>query len=235
MNSPSSEKAREVMIPAHSDETPEARQPGRSRPLGALFSILTLILIVLLLKLGLTLGTAVWKDTESYLPTFPEEVLAEERKPKSQGAAAQKPDAPAASAPSTTTPKTASSMTEMVTHLEQREAELKKREEQIRQKEEYLSKLEQETEKKLKELIVIQKEIQAYRAEKEETQNGKIRSLAKIYGTMKPKEAAKLLENLDDQLVVSVISTMTADEAGNILGNMDIKKAAKISESLSHR
>jgi flagellar motility protein MotE (MotC chaperone) len=234
MSSPSSEKAIEAKIPDRPEELPITTPQRRSKPLGTIFSIATLILVVLLLKLGLTMGSVIWKGTDSYLPTFPKEVLAEERKPKAREAAAQKPDPPASSA-SSTIPRTAASMTEMVTHLEQKEAELKKREEQIRQKEEYLTKLEQETEKRLKELIAIQKEIQAYRAEKEETQNGKIRSLAKIYGTMKPKEAAKLLENLDEQLVVSVISTMTADEAGNILGNMDIKKAAKISESLSHR
>jgi len=52
---------------------------------------------------------------------------------------------------------------------------------------------------------------------------------------MKPKEAAKLLENLDENLVVQIISTMNSDEAANILAGMDVKKAAKISESLSQR
>jgi flagellar motility protein MotE (MotC chaperone) len=50
---------------------------------------------------------------------------------------------------------------------------------------------------------------------------------------MKPKEAAKLLENLEENLVVEVISTMSATEAANILSNMDVKKAAKISQALS--
>lgn len=214
-----------------------SRESRRAGSQYKLFSVLTVIVIVLLLKLGLTMGRALWRDAEPFLPTFPEEVLAEERKPKAQDPAAQKkPPTPPSPSSVPLAPTTASSaMTDMVTHLEQREAEVKKKEEQLRQKEEYISRMEQDVEKKLKELISIQKEIQAYHAEKEESQSAKIRSLAKIYGTMKPKEAAKLLENLEEQLVVSVISTMTADEAGNILGNMDVKKAAKISESLSHR
>ncbi|MCU0589592.1 MAG: hypothetical protein MUF52_15750 [Syntrophobacteraceae bacterium] len=234
MNSPSSAKAEETTVPARSDEQPETTRLSNRASRGACFSAFTLIVIVLLVKLGLNMGQMLWDGADSYLPAFPEEVMAEERRTKPQDAEAQKKGAPApqSPAPAAAAPPT---LTDMVTHLEHREAELKKREEQMRQKEEYLSRMEQETEKKLKELIVIQKEIQAFRTEKEEAQNGKIKSLAKIYGTMKPKEAAKLLENLDDHLVVSVISTMTADEAGNILGNMDIKKAAKISESLSHR
>jgi flagellar motility protein MotE (MotC chaperone) len=52
---------------------------------------------------------------------------------------------------------------------------------------------------------------------------------------MKIKEAAKLLENLDEQLVVNVISVMNTDAAANILTNMDTKKAARISQVLSTR
>ena len=186
------------------------------------------------MKIGLTVGLMLKGEADTYLPKFAEEAMAQDRKPKSQEAETRKQPTPPPQPQSSAQP-TLPTLTDMVTQLERREAEVKKREEQLRQKEEYLSKLEQETERKLKELIAIQKEIQAYRLEKEDAQNGKIRSLAKIYGTMKPKDAAKLLENLDEQLVVNVISTMTPDEAGNILGNMDIKKAAKISESLSHR
>lgn len=119
--------------------------------------------------------------------------------------------------------------------IQQKEAELKRKEEDLRAKEETLSRMEKEVEQKLKELMAIQKEIQAYRTEREENQNGKVRSLAKIYGTMKPKEAAKLLDNLDEKLVMNIIATMNSDEAAGILSNMDVKKAAKISEALTAR
>lgn len=237
MSSPFSAEERETSTGTEPEDRSAASRESQAGPRHRLFGVLTVIVMVLLLKLGLTMGRALWHDTEPLIPTFPEEVLAEERKVKAQDPAAQKkpsPPPPPSSPPLAAT-AASSAMTDMVTHLEQREAEVKKNEEQLRQKEEYLSKMEQEVEKKLKELISIQKEIQAYHAEKAESQSAKIRSLAKIYGTMKPKEAAKLLENLEEQLVVNIISTMTADEAGNILGNMDIKKAAKISESLSHR
>ncbi|HAA03345.1 MAG TPA: hypothetical protein DCE18_08235, partial [Syntrophobacteraceae bacterium] len=99
----------------------------------------------------------------------------------------------------------------------------------------YLQQMQKDIEKKLQELIAVQKEIQAYRDEKAAGRNASIKSLAQIYGSMKPKEAAKLFENMDEKLVVSVISTMKSEEAAPILSAMDAKKAAKISEALTRR
>ncbi len=131
--------------------------------------------------------------------------------------------------------QTASTATDALTFIQQRENELRRKEDQLREKEERLAKIEKEVEQKTKELLALQKEIQAYRNEKQDNQNTKVRSLAKIYGTMKPKEAAKLMENLEDKLVMGIISTMSSDEAAAILALMDVKKAAKISEALSGR
>ena len=203
------------------------------------------VLILLLLKLGLTFGSTFFKD---YAQLSPTEVIAGDRKDKQQEASVKhQKDAPApekdalpakdaraqavvgkqARAPSTTV------VNETIASLQQRESELKKKEELLREKEERLAKMEKEVEQKLKDLISIQREIQTYRNEKAEGVNTKVRSLAKIYGTMKPKEAAKLMENLDDKLVMNIISTMNSDEAASIMANMEVKKAAKISEGLS--
>lgn len=232
MKSPSSSNPEEIV--QNLEPQPANRRASRSKK--TLSVVLSVVALMILVKMGLTVGRFVLGNpaTEAEYLSFPREVLAEDKKAKPQEAAAPKKSATPAPAAQAGVPPL-QPMTETLTHIEKREAELKRKEEQLRQKEEYLSKMEQEVEKKLKDLLAIQKEIQAYRNEKEESQNTKIRSLAKIYGTMKPKEAAKLLDNLEEHLVVSVISTMSADEAANILGNMDVKKAAKISESLSHR
>lgn len=170
----------------------------------------------------------------------PPEVLAGDQKENPSPANVAKATAPAQKENSPAAPTSArtdkgTGPVESYSFIQQKEAELKRREEQLASKEQYLAKMEKEVEQKLKELMAVQKEIQVYRAEKDESQNGRVRSLAKIYGTMKPKEAAKLLENLDEKLVMSVISTMSSDEAAGILSNMDVKKAAKISEALCSR
>lgn len=212
--------------------------------------ILLLVTVMLLMKIVLSMSHLMSEPGEPKLPVFPSEVMAEERKArgketadpgrKKQPAQAQPagsvPDHSSESAEKTQSLPSSAAMTpEMLANLEHREIEIKKKEEQLRQKEEYLVQLEREVEKKLKELSSIQKEIQAYRTEKEDAQSGKIRSLSKIYGSMKPKEAAKLMEGLEDRLVVNIIATLSSDEAASIMASMDVKKAAKIAEALSHR
>ncbi|MDY0041474.1 MAG: hypothetical protein RBS57_14275 [Desulforhabdus sp.] len=197
-----------------------------------------LVFSLLSIKLGLSLGRFVLHSTESTPSVLTSEVHAADPSTKPQLTHAQtRPVGPIPGTPTTGSPGQSDqySVPDMMSHLQQKEAELKRKEEQLQQREEYLAKMKQEVDDKLKELIDLQKEVQAYRTEKQEDQNAQIRSLSKIYGSMKPKEAAKLLENLDDKLVVSIISTMNATDAANILANMDIKKAAKISESLSQR
>jgi flagellar motility protein MotE (MotC chaperone) len=188
---------------------------------------------VLLIKLGLSIMGALTSGKQS-LDTIPE-VIAGEEKP---GDAAAPKNASYAYAQTEKNPKSnaaSSSVSDSLSALQQRELELQKREDLLRDKEERLGKIEKEVEQKVKDLLALQKEIQAAKAEKLDSQGTKVKSLAKIYGTMKPKEAAKLMENLDEKLVMNIIATMTPDEAASILSLMDVKKAAKISEALSGR
>ncbi len=189
---------------------------------------------ILVVKLGVTIiGSLSYQEVveSAGVP----EVMAVEQKPKAEAAkAVPKPESYAlAQVDKPQKPKQTGTTGESVHALQQRELELKKKEDQLREKEDRLAKLEKEIEQKVKDLLVLQKEMLAARTEKQESQNTKVRSLAKIYGTMKPKEAAKLLENLDDKLVMGIIQTMTPDEAAAILALIEVKKAAKISEALS--
>jgi flagellar motility protein MotE (MotC chaperone) len=184
------------------------------------------LVAVLAIKLAITVIGALnfEPETSSAVP----EAIAKEDKPKAEVEDAAPVDTKAKTKPGVST-------TESLSAFQQKEIEIRKREEQLKEKEERLVKLEKEIEQKIKDLLVLQKEVQAVRVEKQETQNTRVRGLAKIYGTMKPKEAAKLMENLDDKLVMGIISTMTPDEAAAILALMEVKKAAKISEALSAR
>lgn len=206
----------------------------------SLIRLLVAILLVSLLvslKLALSVGRLLTQANDGPCPVFVSEVHAADRKansPKVQPPVKSTSLPESESAPSTL-PVEGATVPDVMSHLQQKELELKRKEQLLQEREDYLVRMKQEVEQKLKELIEIQKEIKAYRTEKEENKNAQIRSLSKIYGSMKPKEAAKLLENLNDPLVVSIIATMNAAEAANILANMDIKKAAKISQSLSQQ
>ena len=184
------------------------------------------LVTVLVIKLAVTIIGALnsGPETTSAVP----EAIAKDEKPRAEAENAAPVEAKAKTRPGIST-------SESLSAFQQKEIEIRKKEEQLKDKEERLDKLEKEIEQKVKDLLALQKEVQSVRSEKQETQNTRVRSLAKIYGTMKPKEAAKLMENLDDKLVMGIISTMTPDEAAAILALMEVKKAAKISEALSVR
>ncbi len=184
------------------------------------------LIMLLVIKLAVTVVDALYSEQET--PSAVPEAMAKDEKPKAEAETVAPVEKAVKSKPGTPTP-------DSLNIFQQKEIEIRKREEQVKEKEERLNKLEKEIEQKVKDLIALQKEVQSGRAEKQETQNNKVRSLAKIYGTMKPKDAAKLMENLDDKLVMGIIGTMTPDEAAAILALMEVKKAAKISEALSGR
>ncbi|MCX7822919.1 MAG: hypothetical protein N2260_05700 [Syntrophobacterales bacterium] len=129
--------------------------------------------------------------------------------------------------PQTLTPKDCAGF------LESKARELNEKERSLAEKEATLKALQKDIEDKLARLEEIQKNIEAFKKEQERLKNEKIESLVKIYGSMKPKEASKLLEKLDDDLVVNIISRMTTDQAAKIIANMDVKRAAEISQRLS--
>ncbi len=198
------------------------------KPGSRLLSIALCALITLLvIKLAVTVIGAL--SFEQPIASAVPEALAKDEKPKAE---AENPAPPVEKAAKS---RPAPSSTESLSAFQQKEIEIRKKEEQLNEKEERLSRLEKEIEQKVKDLLALQKEVQSVRAEKQTTQNTKVKSLAKIYGTMKPKEAAKLMESLDDKLVMGIIGTMTSDEAAAILSLMEVKKAAKISEALSGR
>jgi flagellar motility protein MotE (MotC chaperone) len=203
---------------------------------GLLSVALGVILVILVAKLAITIGGSL--TTRDIVPGTPE-VLAGEEKPAAPAEKAKPaPPEPAAQNPvekPAKSVKQAIASNEAISFLQQKEADLKRREDLLKEKEDHLDKVQQEIEQKTKDLLAIQKQLQAAASEKQESQNTKVRGLAKIYGTMKPKDAAKLFENLDDKLVMGIIATMTPDEAASILALMDVKKAAKISEALSGR
>ena len=190
-----------------------------------LSAALCTLITVLVIKLAVTLIGAFHTGYET-TNTLPE-AIAKDDKPKVELENA----APAETGKS----RDATSVAESLSALQQKENEIRKKEDQLKEKEDRLGKLEKEVEQKVKDLLALQKQMQVLQNEKQENQNTRVRSLAKIYSTMKPKEAAKLMENLDDKLVMGIISTMTPDEAAAILALMEVKKAAKISEALSVR
>jgi len=195
---------------------------------------------VALLKALLAFGIFIADNSEKAEVLSPHEAQAEESAPApAAGQAGTTPTEQGAADGKALEPPVVDLTPEMVAYVKEREAALERKEAELREREAYLAKMEKELEQKLKELLslqekmkTVQEEIQRYQAQREEESSQQLRSLGKIYSTMKPKEAAKLLENLEEELVVRIIATLPPDQAADILANMDVKKAAKISTAL---
>jgi flagellar motility protein MotE (MotC chaperone) len=209
----------------------------RKGPFAFGFLVILLLLVFLSLKLLVATGNLViqYKGLGTFLAT-PEVLATDQKKNAPQPTEKDPTDRPSPEAEPVKTAKCSSPPSaEVLLYLEQKETELKRKERNLQEQEQHLLEMQKEVEQKLQELIVVQKDIQNFRNEKAENKNASVRSLAQIYGSMKPKEAAKLLENMDEKLVVNLVSTLKANEAADIFAAMDSKKAAKISEALSQR
>ncbi len=69
----------------------------------------------------------------------------------------------------------------------------------------------------------------------EEAKDNKYKELATTYAAMKPQEAATILQEMGDDLttVAAILSAMSAEERGAILGKMDAAFAANVTKKLT--
>jgi len=92
-----------------------------------------------------------------------------------------------------------------------------------------VSELQQEREK-------LEKERERFEKAVLDTKEGNAKravDLAKIYQAMKPKEAAQILETLNDNLCVDIFKSMNDDrQKARILAAMEIEKATRLSQKM---
>lgn len=68
--------------------------------------------------------------------------------------------------------------------------------------------------------------------DKLETKLQNIKDLAQYYELMETRNAAKILENTDDDFIIQLFSQMKKETASEILSNLDPKKAAAITKKM---
>jgi flagellar motility protein MotE (MotC chaperone) len=70
-------------------------------------------------------------------------------------------------------------------------------------------------------------------AENQVLKEKKIKQLARVYGAMRPAEAARILESLDDNLVIKIVNGISDDrQRGKLLSALSSEKAARISKQM---
>lgn len=169
------------------------------------------------------------------IPAAPTKPAAQDAKPAAnqaepQKAAAQNPGQDAAddSAPS-------ESEMQVLQSLSKRREELVGRERQLEMRETMLKAAEQRVDQKIAKLSSLQGEIQKLLHQNDQAEEERLRSLVKVYEAMKPKDAARIFENLDQNVLLDVTERMKEAKIAPILASMDPAAAQAVTVKLATR
>lgn len=115
-------------------------------------------------------------------------------------------------------------------HLRERKVELDQREENLNKLEAELNQQRLDVEKKLEELEQVRRKISSVLEEKVQIDEQKVENLVQFYSNMKPPQAAKIIESIDEDLAVQVMARMKKKTAADIMNLLKPEKAQTISE-----
>ncbi len=121
----------------------------------------------------------------------------------------------------------------MIEMIEKKNRDLKQREENIQLREQHLKALEQKIQEDLKKIEDAIAKSQEQIGIQKNLIKKNVEALVKAYSSMKPQEAANLLEAINEDLAIQIISGMKSKVAGKVLSKLDVRVAKNISEKLA--
>jgi flagellar motility protein MotE (MotC chaperone) len=132
-------------------------------------------------------------------------------------------------------PETSAGQVDVLTSLSKRRAELDGRERDVEMRENLIKAAEDRVDSKIADLKQLQTQIQALLQQHDDAQQKQIDSLVKTYSSMKPKDAARIFNNLNDDVLLAVATGMKPDVLGAILAQMQPDAAQKLTVKLADK
>ena len=83
---------------------------------------------------------------------------------------------------------------------------------------------------KSKPVKLSQKEIDKLTQQRQAEEKKRVSKLARLYNEMKPEDAAKILETMDNDIVIAIFQRMDESQVSQILTEFDADRAAAISK-----
>lgn len=125
---------------------------------------------------------------------------------------------------------------DVLQHLSTKQDAMNKKHQDLTHKETLLTTVEKRVDDKLKTLQDYKQAIEGLIKKKEKLDSEQIKGLVKIYESMKPQEAATILEGMDNiDIVLSVVSAMKEAKASMILAKMKPESARALTVRLADR
>jgi flagellar motility protein MotE (MotC chaperone) len=131
--------------------------------------------------------------------------------------------------------ESSSSEVDVLTSLSKRRAELDTRDRELRTQHDLIAAAEKRVDDKIASLKTLQSQIQTLLAQRDSVQQKQVDSLVKTYSSMKPKDAARIFNTLDEEVLVPVASQMKPDVLAPILAQMQSEPAQKLTVKLADR
>ena len=122
---------------------------------------------------------------------------------------------------------------QVLEQLGSRRSQLDTRERELAMREQLLVAAEQRLEKKVVELKEIEARIQSLLIQKEEEDEEKLASLVKVYENMKAKDAARIFDRLEMDVLVPVAQRMKEQKIAAVLAKMDADAAQRLTVELA--
>ena len=119
--------------------------------------------------------------------------------------------------------------------LAERRTELNRRSRQLDTREKLLQATENRIESKIVDLKQIQDTISKLLKKHDEEKEAKMRSVVKIYEKMKPKDAARIFEELELPILLDMVERMREAKTASIIAKMTPRKAKAVTTALAHR
>jgi flagellar motility protein MotE (MotC chaperone) len=119
--------------------------------------------------------------------------------------------------------------------LRERSVKLDDRERDIDQRSAILKAAEKRLEEKVADLDAVKLELQQMLARNNEQEDGRLRSLVRIYESMKPKEAAQIFDKLEINVLLGVIERMKENKVAPILASMQPERARQVTDMLADK
>ena len=117
--------------------------------------------------------------------------------------------------------------------LGQRRIELDTREKELDMREALLNAAEARIAARVNELKEIEARIAAAVEKREAEKKAQLKGLVTMYETMKPKDAARIFSELNLKVLVDVVEQMNARKMAEVLANMDVKAAERLTLALA--
>ena len=124
---------------------------------------------------------------------------------------------------------------EMFKDMAARRKALDRREQELVTREALLQAAEKEIDRKYQEMDALRSQIEQLLEDQSEEEKERIASLVKIYEGMKPKEAARIFDTLDLDVLVNVVSLMSERKLSPVLAAMNPDRARTVTIMLAEQ